>query len=95
MSKEMEPKTISEELNFEIEKLHNSLHCKHCKKNPQAEKPFSKMKKIFFNESQQKIVDEVATQYKVDPSCVLCLTIEKFRQLPNDAKRLEWLKGKN
>jgi hypothetical protein len=96
MSKEeIEAKTISKELNFEIEKLRNSSYCKHCRKNPQAEKPFSKMKRIAFNEKQQKILEVIATQYKVDPGCVLCLSIENFMKLPNDAKRLEWLKGKN
>jgi hypothetical protein len=53
-------------------------YCKHCRKNAQAERPFSKMKKLSLS---MKVLEQVAKQYDIDPGCVICLSIENFSKL--------------
>ena len=89
MFKEIEPKTIPEE----IEALHNLPSCKHCKKNDKAEKPFSKLKKVELTPLTERIIKQEARQYGIkEESCILCLTIDNFAKLPAD-KRIDYLKA--
>ena len=84
------PKTIPEE----IEALHNLPSCKHCKNNSHASKPFSEMKNVKLTPLSEKVLEETAKQYDIEPNCLICLSIKNFLKMPWN-QQLELLKGKN
>lgn len=79
------------EFKTDIEKLHESSNCKHCKNNSQASKPFAEMKKLKLSPLSEKALVEVVKQYNVSENCFVCLALETFSKMPLN-KQLEWLK---
>jgi len=52
--------------------------CLHCRHNPNAQKPFKKMKHIFFDDETLKLLAESGGASGLKPDCVLCKSIDKF-----------------
>ncbi|MGD0449624.1 MAG: hypothetical protein ABSA79_01040 [Candidatus Bathyarchaeia archaeon] len=78
----------------DIEKLHESLSCQHCRHNEKGQEPFDEMKQIKLTPLADKALQQTAKQFCVEPDCVLCLSVQSFLKLPWN-KQLDLLKGKN
>jgi len=52
--------------------------CAHCRHNPNGQKPFKKMKRIFFDDETLKLLDESGGASGLKPDCVLCKSIDTF-----------------
>lgn len=82
-------KTEKEPIN--LQELPN---CKHCKKNENAQMPFSKMAQINLGPEVQKDLEELSEKHGIDTECFVCQTIEQFMQMPWE-QQIALLKRKN
>ena len=59
-----------------------SERCDHCIHNPDAVKPFHKMKHFKLYDLNRKILDKLAEQTGLKPECIVCASVRKLVKMP-------------
>jgi hypothetical protein len=72
-------KKMSEKVS--IEQVYKEA-CRHCIHNPNAEKPYAKMKELPLTDLTRKLVEKHAEKHGLTPECWVCLSITRMMNMP-------------
>jgi len=59
-----------------------SERCDHCIHNPDAVKPFHKMKHLKLDDSTSKILDKLSEETGLNSSCIMCASVRGLVKMP-------------
>ena len=52
--------------------------CAHCRMNPNAEKPYTKMKRVYMGPKTIELLEKLGEASGLKPDCVACKSVAEF-----------------